>query len=259
MKQFLITPAAGKRLIAKTLSSHPAIKKALKNGTLVIVAGTTNGYVVEEILKTYQIEADFSRKHFFRGITLPSTRSVTGTGRLANVSAFPGDVVIVNGVWQKGKSIEDVVDSLKEGDVILKGANALDLNRKQAGILIGHPKAGTIGLAIPAVVGRRVKLIIPVGIEKRINGDLTSLAEKLNAPGSGGYRLLPVVGEVFSEIEALTVLTGAEVELIAAGGVCGAEGSCWIAVTGTEEQEEFAAEIIASVNCEPAFNFENIK
>ncbi len=64
MKQFLITPAAGKRLIAKTLANHPAIKKALKNGTLVIVAGTTNGYVAEEIFKTNNISNDFSREDF---------------------------------------------------------------------------------------------------------------------------------------------------------------------------------------------------
>jgi hypothetical protein len=254
MKQFLITPAAGKRLIAKTLANHPTIKKALKTGTLVIVAGTTNGYVAEEIFKTNNIPNNFSRARFFRGITLPPTKSVTAEGRLADEGKFPGDVVIAGGVWQKGKTVADVVDMLKEGDVILKGANALDLTRKQAAILIGHPKAGTIGLALPAVLGRRVKLIIPIGIEKRVNGDLTSLAEKLNAPGVIGYRLLPVVGEVFTELDALTALTGAEVELIAAGGVCGAEGSCWIAVTGTEEQEEFAAEIIASINCEPVFN-----
>jgi hypothetical protein len=257
MKQFVLTPAAGKRLIAKTLANHPAIRKALKNGTIVIVAGTTNGYVAEEILSTLGVN-DFSRKHFFRGITLPSTRSLTGTGRLSDVSAFPGDVVIVKGVWQKGKSIEDVVDSLKEGDVILKGANALDLTRRQAAILIGHPKAGTIGLVLPAVVGRRVKLIIPVGVEKRVNGDLLALAEKLNAPGACGSRLLPVPGEVFTELDALTALTGATVELIAAGGVCGAEGSCWLAVSGTKEQEETAEKIVASVAQEQPFNSDNL-
>ncbi len=253
MKQFLITPQAGKRLIAKTIANHPAIIKALKKGTLVIVAGTTNGYVAEEILKTHKIANDFSRKHFFRGITMPPTKTVTAEGRLSDESKFPGDVVITNGIWQKGKTIADVIDSLKEGDVILKGANALDLTRRQAAILIGHPKAGTIGLALPAIVGRRVRLIIPVGIEKRVNGDLTTLAEKLNAPGAGGYRLLPVPGEVFTELEALTALTGANVELIAAGGVCGAEGSCWIAVFGNEEQEAFAEQIIASLADEPPF------
>ncbi len=257
VKQFLVTPAAGKRLIAKTLTNHPAIRKALKNGTLVIVAGTTNGYVADEILRTYQIATDFSRKHFFRGITLPSVKSVTAEGRFAVESKFPGDVVIVKGVWQKGKTIGDVVDSLKEGDVIVKGANALDLDRKQAAILIGHPKAGTIGLALPAIVGRRVKLIIPVGLEKRVNGDLNALAEKLDAPGVGGYRLMPVTGEVFTEIDALTALTGANVELIAAGGVCGAEGSCWLSITGTKEQEEDAEKIFASVACEKAFGFDD--
>ncbi len=254
MKQFLLTPSAGKRLIAKTLARHPAIVKALRKGTIVIVAGTTNGYVAEEILKTHHIENDFSRKHFFRGVTLPPTRLVTKEGRVADESKFPGDVVITNGVWQKGKSIPDVVDSLKEGDVIVKGANALDLTHKKAAILIGHPKAGTIGLALPAIVGRRVKLILPVGLEKRVNEDLNILAEKLNSPSAAGYRLLPVVGEIFTEIEALKALTGAEVDLIAAGGVCGAEGSCWLAISGNEEQEEFAEQVIVSISGEPALD-----
>jgi len=253
MKQFLITPQAGKRLIAKTIANHPAINKVLKNGTLVIVAGTTNGYVAEEILKTHKIANNFSRRHFFRGITIPPAKAVTAEGRIIDASRFPGDVVIINGVWQKGKTIADVIDGLKEGDVILKGANTLNLTSNQAAILIGHPKAGTIGLALPAVVGRRVKLIIPIGLEKRINGDLNILAEKLNAPGSGGYRLLPVPGEVFTELDALKALTAASVELIAAGGVCGAEGGCWIAVTGEKEQEEFAEQIVASVADEPPF------
>jgi hypothetical protein len=243
----------GKRLIAKTIAKHPAIIKAVRNATIVIVAGTTNGYVAEEILYTHKITGDFSRKHFFRGINLPLNKSVTNEGRLADESKFPGDVVLVKGEWQKGKTLGDVVDSLKEGDIIIKGANALDLTHRQAALLIGHPKAGTIGLALPAIVGRRVRLIIPVGLEKRVNSDLNELAFKLNAPSVEGYRLLPIQGEVFTELDALKVLTAAEVDLIAAGGVCGAEGGCWIAITGEPEQEEFAEQIIASVADEPAF------
>ncbi len=254
MKQFLITPAMGKRLIAKTVATHPAIKKAIKNGTVVIIAGTTNGYVAEEIIKTYNLAGDFSRKHFFRGITMPPTKAVTKEGRLSDESKFPGDVVITRGVLQTGKTIADVVDDLNEGDVILKGANALDLTHRRAAILIGHPKAGTIGLALPAILGRRVRLIMPVGLEKRIDGDLDVLSAKTLKPGAGGYRLLPVPGEVFTEIEALTALTAAEVELIAAGGVCGAEGAVWIAVSGEEEQEEFAAQVIAALADEAPFS-----
>jgi 6-phosphogluconate dehydrogenase (decarboxylating) len=57
-------------------------------------------------------------------------------------------------------------------------------------------------------------------------------------------------------LDALKALTAANVELIAAGGVCGAEGGCWIAVTGEKEQEEFAEQILASVANEPPFSSE---
>ena len=67
---------------------------------------------------------------------MPPNAPVTKEGRLADESMFPGDAVITKGVWQKGKTVGDVVDSLKEGDVIVKGANALDLEHKQAALLI---------------------------------------------------------------------------------------------------------------------------
>jgi len=255
MKQVLITPAAGKRLIAKALATHSTVLSALKSGTVVILAGTTNGYVAEEIFKALGIPNDFSRKHFFRGIIVPPGRKVTSEGRVADESKFPGDVVITKGTWRKGKTISDVVDELKEGDVILKGANALDLQRKQAAILIGHSKAGTIAISLQAVLGRRVHLILPVGLEKRVCGDLYALAAKVNVPGAKGYRLFPVPGQVFTEIDAISLLTGATAELIAAGGFCGAEGSCLLAVSGTEEQEEAAEKLVASVASEPAFEF----
>ena len=64
IKQFLITPSSGKRLIGKGMANHPDIEKVMKNGTLLVIAGTTNGYVVEEIMKKFDIQGDFSRKGF---------------------------------------------------------------------------------------------------------------------------------------------------------------------------------------------------
>ncbi|MDD2755250.1 MAG: hypothetical protein PHS80_06945 [Methanothrix sp.] len=243
MAQFVLTVAAAKRLIGKALAAHPTIKAALSSATLVIIAGTTNGYAAEEILKVAGYAEEFSRKSFFRGIVLPPGRT-TETGRLPDESDFPGDVVIVKGIWQKGKTIFDVADSLREGDVILKGANALDLARKQAAVLIGHPGGGTTITALQAAVGRRVQLILPVGLEKRVPGNLMELAARINAPGESGFRLLPVPGEVFTEIDAISLLTGAEAEMLAAGGVGGAEGAVWLALRGSEEQLAKAAELI---------------
>ena len=93
---------------------------------------------------------------------MPPDKKVTAEGRLFDDSKFLGVVVINKGIWEKRKTLVEVVDSLKEGDVILKGANALDLTHGRAAILIGHSKSGTIGLALPAIAGRRIGLIIPV-------------------------------------------------------------------------------------------------
>lgn len=253
MIQVVLTTAAGKRLIARAIAKHPAIQAALQSGTIVIVAGTTNGYVAEEILSLIGQSDSFNRKRFFRGITPSPSRMTTETGRLPDETEFPGDVVIVKGKWQHGKTIFDTADDLKQGDVILKGANAIDMSQMRAAILIGHPKGGTIAVALQAVIGRRVRLILPVGLEKRISGNLDEIASRLNAPEASGPRLLPVSGEVFTEIEAITILSGATAELVAGGGVCGAEGSIRLAISGGTSKETCMKEIIASFLNEPSF------
>ncbi len=253
MKQFILTPAAGKRLIGRALAAHPAIHSALQSGTVAIIAGTTNGYVAEEILKSIGQGDGFSRRRFFRGIVLPPAQPTTKTGRLPDESEFPGDLIITKGIWQKEKTIFDVANDLEEGDVILKGANALDLQRRQAAILIGHPNGGTTIAAMQAAVGRRVRLILPVGLEKRVPGDLMDLARRLNEPGGIGPRLFPVPGEVFTEIDAIFLLTGARAELVAAGGVGGAEGCVRLAVWGSEEQISATEVLVRSVSSEAMF------
>lgn len=77
--------------------------------------------------------------------------------------------------------------------------------------------------------------------------------EELNAPGAHGSRFLPVPGEVISEIEAISMFSGATAKLVAGGGVYGAEGSVWLAVSGAPEEEKTAKELIASVAKEPSF------
>ena len=104
-----------------------------------------------------------------------------------------------------------------------------------------------------AVIGRRVEFYIPVGLEKRVPGDINEIALKLNAPNASGPRLFPVCGNIITELEAVKLLTGAECELVAAGGVCGAEGYCWLAVTGAPAQLEKAETLFKSVREEPPF------
>jgi hypothetical protein len=243
MKQLCVTTAMGKRLIGKGMAHHPDVQRVLKKGTLVIIAGTTNGYVAEEILKSIGQAEGFSRVGFRRGVT------VAPSAKLAQAD-FPGDVVIADGQWQPGKAITDVAGDLQEGDVVLKGANAFDAEGHPA-VQIGHPQGGTIMAALPAVIGRRVRLIVPVGLEKRVLEPVSDLAELCNVPGATGPRLFPMPGEIFTELDAIELLTGAEACLIAGGGIYGAEGAYWLGVGGSEEQVQAATELIKSVADEP--------
>jgi hypothetical protein len=253
MFQILLTPSAGKRLIAKALLEHSQIKNALKSRTIVIVAGSTNGYVAEELLRSIGQDCGFDKKRFFRGVTLPPSFKTTESGRLPDESGFPGDVVIVNGVWLKGKTIFDVVDDLTSGDIIIKGANYIDTERKRAGILIGHPKGGTIAAAIQAVIGKRVKLLLPVGLEKRNSENLDEITRVLNSADATGPRMFPVTGEIITEIEAIELLFGLKARLVAAGGVCGAEGAVWIDIEGEQDACTRAKKSLELVKDEPLF------
>jgi hypothetical protein len=253
MFQLLLTPSAGKRLIAKALLEHNEIRSALISRTIVIIAGSTNGYVAEELLRSIGQDSGFDRKRFFRGVTLPSSFKTTESGRLPDESGFPGDVVIVNGVWQKGKTIFDVVDDLTTGDIIIKGANYIDIERKRAGVLIGHPKGGTIAAAMQVVTGKRVKLLLPVGLEKRNFENLDDITSLLNGAESTGPRMFPVSGEIITEIEAIELLYGLKSRLVASGGVCGAEGAVWLSIEGDTDSLAIAKKSLESIKDEPQF------
>src|SRR4030043_2308195 len=105
MKKFVITPGAGKRLIGKAMVKHPTLAATRKKGTIVIIAGTTNGYVAEELLSKASKTKDFKRDRFFRGIVLPPGGPKTKGGELNDQRGFPGDVVIQDGVRKKGKTL----------------------------------------------------------------------------------------------------------------------------------------------------------
>lgn len=247
--QFHITVPAGKRLIAKAVISLEQIKNALENDTIVIIAGSTNGYVAEELLKHIDQIGDFSRNTFFRGITPGPGKKIDTTGTYFNT-----DVVIEKGQWSIGKTIFDVSDSLGKKDIIIKGANAIDSERLLAGIQVRTPSLGPSGPMMQAIIGKRSELIIPVGLEKRIFGNIAQVVSKVNSPSTTtGMRMIAVSGTIITELEAIEMLTGASAELVAGGGIFGGEGGSWIAVTGTDEQLNSAKDLINSIINEPQF------
>ena len=45
----ILTVAESKRLIAKAVVQMPIVKNALENGTVIVIKGTTNAYIAEEL------------------------------------------------------------------------------------------------------------------------------------------------------------------------------------------------------------------
>ena len=251
-KSLFLTVSAGKRLIGRAIAEMSEVYEAMMNRTVVVIAGTTNSYIAEELLRKIGQEEGFERAAFMRGITLPPLYQVGENGRVCG-KAFMGDVVIREGKWLKGLTIIDVIDELKKGDIIMKGANAANFEKNQAGILIGDQKGGTILASMQAVIGRRVELYLPVGLEKRVLDDLHAVAAVVNNPDALGHRLYVTSGHIINELEAIAVLTGLQATLMGAGGVCGAEGGIWLTIFGEEEKVKAADAVLSEIVKEPPF------
>ena len=244
-KSFVLTVAESKRLIARGVAASPGVRAALAGGIVAVAKGSTNGYIVEE-LTGHSIDKPL----YCTGTTRPSK------GRSdVRVAAELPDLVLRNGERWEGVTATDAVAEMKAGDVFIKGANALNHDLDQAAILVGHPTGGTIGAAIGTVVARRATLLIPVGLEKSVPGDLAEAYRRLTqaADDGSGPTLWPVEGEIFTEIEALDVLCGVDAQPIGSGGILGAEGSVRISVWGEEAQVEAAESLIDATQGEPPF------
>jgi len=251
--QAILTVSESKRLIGKAVAQMPIVKDALANGMVIVIKGTTNAYVAEEIAGQKVDHAAF----------------VTGRVEPPKAAKKLPQVAAVNHlILEKGKPVDiplpEAVKKLKVGDVVIKGANALDYKNKLAGVDIADPAGGTTGITLPYVIARKAYLVIPVGLEKLVAGDLIELSKKMREPipslnqgpfgGAGGFQsMFLLTGEIVTELEAINILTGATAFQCSAGGVSGAEGSVWLVFRGTREQVTKALELAQSVQGEPPY------
>ncbi len=244
---FVLTPAESKRLIARAVVQLPSVKKALSDGIVMASTGSTNTYVLEELLGE-----KIPQHSYLSGITLPAKDAPNIPADRRN------DLVLVKGRPDDSLDRFSALERMEPGDVFIKGANALNYDTQTAGILIGgHGGGGTIGAAMGHVVGRRLNLVMPVGLEKCIADDIVEVAERMNTPDEydpDPPRMMPVVGaDIVTEIEALRVLAGVEVYHVASGGIAGAEGAVWLLAEGSSDEVAAAKRIVEDLRGEPPF------
>ena len=243
----VLTVAESKRLIAQGVLAHPLVRQALAEGTVALCRGTTNSYLAEALLGR-----PIDKLAFVTGRTTPSRGAPE---RPAPIRLLP-EVILRRGKPQEGVSLVDALETMGPGDVVIKGANALDPSRTVAGVLIGDPTGGTVGKILGRVTARKMALVIPVGLEKLVTTDLY-LAQRLIAqePSPGVPALWPITGHIITEIEALELLAGVSVAQIGAGGIFGAEGSVRLLVSGEEAEVGKARTIVEEID-EPPFPLE---
>lgn len=242
-----LTVAEGKRLIAKGIANHPAVKAKLQKGMVIITTGSTNTYIAEELAGL-----NAPRGSFLTGNLTPHGTPGAGDGleRIPNITLIDGK--------QADISYEDALKQIGEGDIIFKGGNMLNYDKKQVAVCIGAPDGGTTARIRPATTGEgKARLIVPVGLEKQVYGDLNEY-EKIAGSEAEQLAYVPRVwvhrnAEIFTEIEALKTFASVNIIPFGAGGLAGREGGISLAVYGQKEEVQKILDLVASIQGEPAF------
>lgn len=224
--QITLTVEESKELIARSILFHPSYKHSQKKGSVLLKGGTTVSRISENLL----------------GFPLRICGRITerGTVSLCKSSSAPHSVLINNNSWE---NIDDDIiaktASLGTDDLIICSANAFD-NNGRAALMAGSVGGGNIGKSLSSWYTEGVKILIPVGIEKMIPGDLNETISKTSRKGidfSNGMSvgLMPIIGEIFTEVEAFKLLGNVDVYVIGAGGLYEAKGSSVFQIEGKVE------------------------
>lgn len=233
----VLSSAASKRLIARGVAAHPSVQRALREGLLVITRGTTNAFVAEEILGE-----SIERAAFAAGF-------IDDRWNLNSRFAEMGDVVLERG-RRVDWPIDRVLSTLKAGDVVVKGGNALD-PWGIVGVLLAASGGGTVGTYVPASIARGVDIVVPISLSKSIH---TSVADLSREMGSGRLTasdglpcgLFPLHGDVVTEAESLHRLFGIDADHVASGGVGAGRGSVSLLLRGEDHAVQRALANLAS-------------
>lgn len=225
---FTLTPSESKRLIGKGVASLPEIKNALKKGYLLVGRGSTNAYILEELL----------------GEKIKKEAYVAGQVIKGTLCVLSADERIKPMIFHKGKAISaepaSVLDNLSQGDILLKGANALD-HKGNVGVLMASPAGGTMGQLYMAMKARGLEIIYPVGLGKMVPS--VELAAQFGGIHTLGMTIGARVGMAcvadgapFTEIDAIENLFGVMAVHFASGGWGGAEGCVTLVVDGPDAE-----------------------
>lgn len=244
--QITLTPSESKRLIARGVKALPGIQKALKDHTIILAGGTTNGFLLEELIG----ESIQKKSTYTVGIVAGGK-----TGVSDEEDRIPPFVITKGKAMERDFHWKTYLSEIGPGDVFVKGGNAVD-HTGLAAVLASNDMGGTIGAAWGPIIQRGIEFVVPIGLEKLVPDVREAVEFMAGRPidEAIGDRvgLMPLLGAtVVTEITALETLYKVKARCIASGGVNGSEGAVILVIDGEENEVIKAFKEIISLKGEP--------
>ena len=231
------SPSLSKRLIAKGICAMPQVQRALKEDRILISTGTTTAGIYTELTGASPDQALACGMVTSKGLCVGR-----GMTRFLGKHGHAKFWYLEQGRLVHAENLGETLAPFTSKDIFMKGANALD-SRGRAGILLGMEDGGIMGKAMGHVMAKGVHFLIPVGLEKTIYGSVMEQAgemgtRKLDYSSGMPVGLVPVSGQVVTEMEAIRELACVTVFHVASGGISGGEGSVTLLIKGEKGEVE---------------------
>lgn len=237
--QVSLTVPEGKLLIARAIAGFPEVRYALENGRILLKGGTTTSALAEELA----------------GVPLRVSGRVSPRGAKSSGSGLretPHSILIERGQWRNvDDDLPATVSSMCPEDVAVLGANIID-SQGRAAMMAGRVLGGFPGQVMTGIMAQGIQVIVAAGLEKMIPG---SVDDSVRSAGMAGcdwsmgmsVGLMPVVGRVVTEIEAVKSIAKVECAVIGRGGIDGAEGGTTLALAGETAEVQKVIDAVLAV------------
>ena len=224
--QITLTVPENKKIIAKGIALRPDIKKALSSGKVLLKGGTTVSAICEELCgRPLKISGRITQNGTM------GHRKIEDAWHCAIIER--GEIVNIDG------RVQEAVLKLGKDDIMIIGANAFD-SYGNAAMMIGRPLGGGVGPSLIGIMSQINQVIIAVGTEKMVGGNLNKAIKEaarscVDISMGMAVGLIPLSGEIYTELDAVSTLTGINPLVIGRGGIRGGEGSTTFIVDGDEK------------------------
>ncbi len=242
-----LSPEESKRLIAKAIVDMAVVRRAKERGIIGLARCSSAAFVVEEL--TGRPLAD--RAAYLSGF-------LSGRGACALDAQRQERLLVLEKGEERWMTFKDgnvskFTDRMTPDDVIIKSGNVIDPDGN-VGCLVASPTGGEIGAYLPAILVRGITFLIPMTLNKSLPVPLGRVMKALGAGNIHPERchglrcgMMPMPGQVVTEVDAIRQLTGAEAMPVAVGGIGSGAGAVMLAIDGEEARVEAAWNLISGI------------